>query len=164
MTLAANGSFTYTPASHYFGTDSFTYRARNDQGVSRTATVSLTVARRFEGVWNITTRSTTTSQSSPGLCPNETNSFTVAVAKVSDTQYTANYAGYDITLSMGSRDDPNGPQGNRTVSYDDPPGRTTETVTVRIPDSRRLFGTSFFDYVGPNNTSCRGNVEITGTR
>lgn len=164
VTLAANGTYQYTPKSRFFGTDSFTYRARNDQGVSRTATVTLTVARRFEGLWNIVTESTTTAQSRPGLCPNESNSFAVTVNKISDTQYTANYAGYDITLTMSGKDDPAGPQGSRTVTYDDDPGKTTETVTVQIPDSRRLFGTSFFEYAGPNGSFCRGNTKITGSR
>lgn len=164
VTLSSDGTFQYTPNSHYFGTDSFTYRARNVEGVSRTATVNVSVIRRFEGSWNIVTESKTTAASSQGLCPDETKSFTLLVSKISDTQYTANYAGYDITLSMASKDDPAGVSGARTVTYDDAPGTTTETVTASIPDSRRLFGTSFFEYTGPNGTFCRGNVKITGTR
>jgi hypothetical protein len=164
VSLSADGSFRYNPGRAFFGTDTFVYRARNEQGVSRDATVSISVVRRFEGAWNVTTRSSTTSQSQPGLCPAEQNSFQVLVSKVSDTQYAANYQGYDLELTMGGKDDPAGPKGARTVTYPDDPGRTTETVTVQIPDSRRLFGTSFFEYTGPNGTFCRGNVEITGTR
>ncbi len=40
----ANGSFSYTPATGYSGSDSFTYRAVDPSGLSSTATVSITVA------------------------------------------------------------------------------------------------------------------------
>ena len=43
LALNANGSFTYTPASGYFGSDSFTYRTNNGTLNSNTVTVSLTV-------------------------------------------------------------------------------------------------------------------------
>lgn len=44
LTLGDDGSFTYTPASGYFGGDSFTYRAADPSGNYATAPVSLTVA------------------------------------------------------------------------------------------------------------------------
>jgi VCBS repeat-containing protein len=43
LSLSANGSFTYTPASNYSGPDSFTYRANDGSLNSNTATVSITV-------------------------------------------------------------------------------------------------------------------------
>jgi VCBS repeat-containing protein len=44
VALAANGSFTYTPAADYNGPDSFTYRAKDAAGLySASTTVSLTV-------------------------------------------------------------------------------------------------------------------------
>lgn len=43
LTLNANGSFLYTPAAGYFGTDSFTYQANDGILNSNTATVSITV-------------------------------------------------------------------------------------------------------------------------
>ncbi|HMJ88744.1 MAG TPA: cadherin-like domain-containing protein, partial [Candidatus Acidoferrum sp.] len=42
VTLNADGSFTYTPESNYFGADSFTYRASDGEGQSVIATVALT--------------------------------------------------------------------------------------------------------------------------
>src|SRR5262249_1066954 len=44
LTLNANGSFSYQPSSNFNGTDSFTYRARNQQGNSCLATVTLSIA------------------------------------------------------------------------------------------------------------------------
>ena len=43
LSLAADGSFVYTPAAGYVGPDSFTYRASDSQDWSNAATVSLTV-------------------------------------------------------------------------------------------------------------------------
>ena len=44
LALGDDGSVTYTPASGYFGPDSFTYRAGNLSGFGNTATVRITVA------------------------------------------------------------------------------------------------------------------------
>ncbi len=43
LSLAANGGFTYTPASNYTGADSFTYHVSDGQATSATVTVNLTV-------------------------------------------------------------------------------------------------------------------------
>jgi VCBS repeat-containing protein len=43
LVLNLNGSFTYTPALNYFGTDTFTYRAHDGQSGSAPATVTITV-------------------------------------------------------------------------------------------------------------------------
>jgi uncharacterized protein len=43
LTLNPDGSFTYTPASNYNGTDSFTYKANDGNGDSNIASVSITV-------------------------------------------------------------------------------------------------------------------------
>jgi VCBS repeat-containing protein len=43
VTLAANGSFTYTPVQNYVGPDSFTYSARDGGQNSTPATISITV-------------------------------------------------------------------------------------------------------------------------
>ena len=43
MTLASDGSFTYTPAANYNGADSFTYTASDGTAVSNVATVTVTV-------------------------------------------------------------------------------------------------------------------------
>jgi hypothetical protein len=43
VTLAATGGFTYTPATDWFGTDSFTYRASDGEQATEPVTVTLTV-------------------------------------------------------------------------------------------------------------------------
>ncbi|MCW5844141.1 MAG: tandem-95 repeat protein, partial [Caldilinea sp.] len=44
LALAADGSFTYTPAANFNGSDSFTYRASDGQADSNVATVRITIA------------------------------------------------------------------------------------------------------------------------
>jgi VCBS repeat-containing protein len=43
LVLNANGSFTYTPAANFHGSDSFTYRASDGDLASDAATVAITV-------------------------------------------------------------------------------------------------------------------------
>ncbi|RPI62696.1 MAG: hypothetical protein EHM48_03680, partial [Planctomycetaceae bacterium] len=43
VTFNSNGSFTYTPTSNYYGTDSFTYRVSDGTNTSNTATVNISV-------------------------------------------------------------------------------------------------------------------------
>src|SRR5439155_625146 len=43
LSLSTNGSFTYTPVSNYFGSDSFTYQASDGVTNSGAAVVSLTI-------------------------------------------------------------------------------------------------------------------------
>lgn len=43
LSFNSNGAFTYTPATHYYGTDSFTYHDAAGSLMSNTATVTLTV-------------------------------------------------------------------------------------------------------------------------
>src|SRR4029077_6147098 len=43
VSLNANGSFTYTPATHFYGTDAFTYKDTEGTLTSNTATVTITV-------------------------------------------------------------------------------------------------------------------------
>ena len=45
LTLNADGSFTYTPAPHFWGTDTFTYIANDGDADSNTATVTIDVLR-----------------------------------------------------------------------------------------------------------------------
>lgn len=49
VTNASTGAFTYTPASGYSGTDSFTFNASNSGGTSNTASESVTVTASGRG-------------------------------------------------------------------------------------------------------------------
>ena len=49
LVLSANGSFTYTPAENFNGTDSFTYKANDGSLDSNVATVTITIASVNDG-------------------------------------------------------------------------------------------------------------------
>lgn len=49
LTFNANGSFTYTPAANYAGSDSFTYKATDGTADSNVATVTIAVKYTFSG-------------------------------------------------------------------------------------------------------------------
>ncbi|ODP37733.1 Ig-like domain-containing protein [Sphingomonas turrisvirgatae] len=163
-TISPSGLLSYTPNGQAFGKDEIQYRARNADGVSRTATVLLTINRQFEGTWSVRIVSETLSQSQAGLCPNEDKTVSVLVSKVSDTQYNATYDGVPLSFTMASKDDPNGLRAQASGTFDDGPGQTTESLTVNIPNSTQLNGGSTWSYVGPGNTRCSGRTTVTGSK
>ncbi|WP_028007279.1 Ig-like domain-containing protein [Solimonas flava] len=164
VSLQADDRFTYTPSGQSFGADRFTYRAKNENGYSKAATVLVTIKRVFEGAWEISSHTTVTSVSQPGLCEDEDSRFTVGVSKISDTKYLTEYAGKSLELTMGSADDPSGLSGQLTVTMEDGPGETTETVRVSIPNSTELSGQTSWTYRGPGETRCTGVSRFTGRR
>lgn len=164
LSLGNDGAYTYTPSGQYFGSDVFKYRARNEDGVSRVATVTVSVVRKFDGAWLVTSTSKTTSQSQAGLCPDEESTFTIGVSKASATLYLVNYEGVQLELRMSSADDPSGLSGSKTVTYEDGPGETTESLSVSIPDSSTVHGSGSWSYDGPEGTFCTGVTTVTGRR
>jgi ELWxxDGT repeat protein len=54
LTLNANGSFTYTPAANFTGTDTFSYAASDGAATSAPATVTLTVTANNDIKWRVT--------------------------------------------------------------------------------------------------------------
>lgn len=164
VTISTSGMVSYTPNGQAFGSDEIQYRARNANGTSRTATVLVTINRQFEGSWIVTIKSVTDNQSSPNLCPNENNTVSIFVSKVSDTQYSASYEGVPLNFTMASKDDPNGLKAHVEGTFDDDPGETTEVLNVNIPNSSQLNGMSTWFYRGPGGSRCDGQTTITGSK
>jgi hypothetical protein len=52
LMLNPNGSFSYTPASGYVGSDSFTYQTSDGSAASNVATVSIAVGYTFAGFFS----------------------------------------------------------------------------------------------------------------
>jgi VCBS repeat-containing protein len=100
LTLNANGSFTYTPAANYNGSDSFTYRASD--GTSNLATVTLTVTA--------TNDAPTVTVATSGTCGTNDRSGTVTLT-VGDVDNPASA----LTLSATSSNSLLVPSGQRRL-------------------------------------------------
>lgn len=161
--LQNDGNFRYTPTGAFFGKDQFKYVARNADGTSAEATVLVDVVRRFEGAWTLTIVEDTTSESTPGLCPDQRQQVVVNVSKISGTAYSANYAGLEIILAMGSKDDPRGLAGTRSYTVEDDGEAESGNVTIAIPDSQTLQGRNLWTW-NASGKMCLGTTTITGRR
>jgi|GEM_PF-2110462 VCBS repeat-containing protein len=78
LTLNSNGSFTYTPAVNYSGSDSFTYKANNGSLDSNVATASLTVTFVNQPPVAVndsysTSQNTALTVAAPGVLANDTD-------------------------------------------------------------------------------------------
>ncbi len=78
VTVSANGSFNYRPATNYNGADSFTYRASDGALNSAAATVSLTIAPENDAPVAVTetyiaTEDTTLTVAAPGVLGNDSD-------------------------------------------------------------------------------------------
>ena len=78
LTLAADGSFVYTPAADYSGPDSFTYKANDGTAESNVATVSLTVTAVNDAPVAVadsysTAEDTALTVAAPGVLANDTD-------------------------------------------------------------------------------------------
>ena len=84
ITNASTGAFTYTPASNYVGSDSFTFHASNSGGTSNTATESETVNGTSSG------------------CPSGYTTFTGSISQGSDVYEPNNNYYYSSTSGTHS--------------------------------------------------------------
>src|SRR5206468_2322618 len=76
LTLNGNGSFSYTSAANYNGTDSFTYKANDGQADSGIATVSITITGANDAPVAVndsytTAENTTLNVAAPGVLAND---------------------------------------------------------------------------------------------
>jgi VCBS repeat-containing protein len=154
LTLNTNGSFTYTPAANYTGSDSFTYGASDGTLTSNLATVTLTVSA--------TNDAPTVTVAAGGTCGTNDRSGTVNLT-VGDVDNPAS----TLQLSATSSNSLLVPSGNvafagsganRTLTATTVAGRSgTATVTVTVSDGRDTGTVQVTVRVGGN-----GNDTLTG--
>jgi VCBS repeat-containing protein len=131
LTLNADGSFTYTPAANFNGTDSFTYRASDGSLTSDLATVTITVTPVNDAP--------TLAVAPGGTCGSNDRSGTIDLT-VGDVD------GGTLTLSAASSNPALVPNGNvvfggsgttRTMTATTVAGGTgTATLTVTVSDGQ----------------------------
>jgi VCBS repeat-containing protein len=93
LSFAADGSFVYTPAANYFGTDSFTYTASDGQAQSAATTVSLTV--------NPVNDPPTATIANASYAANEQTSLTLKGTGLSVADVDAGSGTETVTLAVG---------------------------------------------------------------
>jgi VCBS repeat-containing protein len=155
LTRDTNGSFIYTPAANYNGSDSFTYRASDGTLTSNLATVTLTVTAVNDAP--------TVTVAPGGTCGTNDRSGTINLT-VGDVE--SQPAG--LTLSATSSNTTLVPNGNlalggsganRTLTASAVDGRTgTATLTVKVSDGQTTGTVTVTVQVGGN-----GNDTLTGT-
>jgi VCBS repeat-containing protein len=124
LTLNANGSFTYTPASNFNGSDSFTYRASDGTVESNQATVTITITASND--------SPTVRVAPGGTCGKDDHSGTLNLT-VADVDNPVDNPARDLTLSAASSSNPAlVPTGNVNFAGRD----TSRTMTVNAVDGR----------------------------
>jgi VCBS repeat-containing protein len=133
LTLNGDGSFTYTPATNYNGTDSFTYRVSDGTLQSDPATVTITV--------NAVNDAPTVAVAGGGTCGRDDHSGTINLA-VADVESQAT----GLTLSAASSNPALVPTGNiifagngaaRTMTVSAVDGRSgTAILTVTVSDGQ----------------------------
>jgi VCBS repeat-containing protein len=131
LTLNANGSFTYTPAANFNGSDSFTYRAGDGSLTSGLATVTITVTAVNDAP--------TVTVAAGGTCGTDGRSGTINL-----TLGDVDSAASTLTLSATSSNTNLVPNGNlafaggganRTLTVSSVAGRSgTANVTVTVSD------------------------------
>jgi len=155
LALNANGSFTYTPAANYNGSDSFTYHASDGTLTSNLATVTITVSAVNDPP--------TVTVAAGGTCGTDDHSGTINLA-VGDVETAATA----LTLSAASANPALVPNGNlvlggsgatRTLKATSVAGRSgTATVTVTVSDGQATGSVQVTVRVGSN-----GNDTLTGS-
>jgi ELWxxDGT repeat protein/VCBS repeat-containing protein len=138
LSLAANGSFTYTPAANYSGQDTFKYRVSDGQFWSPAVTVTITVANVNDDpvanndAYQATSGTTLTVPVANGVLKNDTDIDGDTLAAVIVNQPT------NGTVTMNSNGSfayvPNtGFSGTDTFTYRaSDPGTKNDTATVTI--------------------------------
>ena len=135
LSLAANGSFTYTPTANFCGTDSFTYHANDGAANSNIVTVTLTV---------------NCVNDAPVVTLSAANDLTVNEGTNHTYSFTVSDAGGDtftvVSVSCGA----NGTQVGTTTTTASggsfvctfPDGPASSTVSVQVKDSTTPTATS----------------------
>ena len=130
FTLNADGSFSYTPAANFNGSDSFTYKARDGALDSNIATVAITV--------NAVNDAPTVQVAAGGSCINERSgriNLTVADIDSPAASLTLSGASGNQTLVRNGNLAFAGAGSNRTLTATTVSGRTgTAAITVTVSD------------------------------
>lgn len=131
LALAANGSFTYKPATAFSGTDTFRYRAHDGTLYGNTATVSIRVDPNTAPVAN------NDAATAPARSGNRAYTPVAINVIANDTDADANLDPATVTITTApSKGGTATPNANGTVAYTPKSGfKGTETFRYRVRDT-----------------------------
>ncbi|MBP1301302.1 Ig-like domain-containing protein [Curtobacterium sp. 1310] len=131
-TVRADGSYTYTPAAGFSGTDSFTYTAKDSSGQTATSTVTVTVQPTgADDAFSVRAGGTATADATTGLLANDGGSDLTLTSHTDPTHGTLELGedgAYRYTPAPGF-------SGTDSFTYTATDGNgttTTATVTVTV--------------------------------
>ncbi len=159
VSLAANGSFTYTPAANWSGTDSFTYKANDGSTDSNTVTVTITVTAVNDAPVAVadaysTPVNTAKTLAAPGVLANDTDAdgSGLTAVKVGNpahgTVTLAESGGFTYTPATGY-------SGVDSFTYKATDGivySNTVTVTITVGSGAPVLAPVYRFYNFTNNT------------
>lgn len=116
----------------------------------------------FSGRWLVENRVTVTS--GQATCGAESFQLPVVFVRESDTRYVASAAGQSIVLTRASTTDPNGLTGSAVLSFPEDGGTTVSNISVRVPTTTSLVGSTTWRWSNPAGLSCAGTATFNGVR
>jgi subtilisin family serine protease/subtilisin-like proprotein convertase family protein len=151
LSLAGDGSFNYTPASHFFGSDQFSYQVTDGNGGVSSALVDITVnpvndEPQGTGDSFVVLSDTTLVVSAPGVLGNDLDVEMASLSAVLDTDVTNGSLTLNGDGSFEYLPNP-GFTGNDSFSYHVNDGEldsATVTVSIQIVTDD-MFGDGFED-------------------
>lgn len=166
LSLAADGSFVYTPTANYFGPDSFTYTASDGVNTSAAATVTITVAAVADAPTANDDSATATADGAAKTIDVLANDSTAPDGNqaLTITALTQGSNGGTVAISSGSvtYQPASGFVGTETFTYtiEDTDG-LTDTATVTMTVSEAANNTfSGFVYLDADGDGVRDSGEI----
>ena len=154
LVLAANGSYTYTPAANYNGSDSFSYRVTDADGGTTTATLTFNVSPVYDAPDLGTPIGAVTANDSATVSLSVAGNFTNVDSAV--LTYSAN------GLPLGINIDPttgliSGRLG-ASASTSSPDGNGVYIVAVTVTDTLGGTATQLFTLTAVNTLPVAGNA------
>ncbi len=139
VTVNSNGSFTYTPAAGYNGTDTFTYTISDGYGGTDTATVTITVASvndppvATDDAYS-TNEDTELTVAAPGVLGNDSDSDgdALTVSAHTEPSHGTLTQNSDGSLTYMPNANYNGSDGYQYTVSDGKGGTDTATVTITV--------------------------------